>query len=135
MARFPTPNDLPHADPFRFVDRVTDYEAGVRAVGIRTFLPEDPIFRGHFPGEPIVPGVLLAEALAQVAGLAIGSGQRLLLSSIRKMNFPSAAGPGEEITLEASLEGTLGHSYLFACRASVGGRIVASGQITLSGTS
>lgn len=91
------------------------------------------MFRGHFPGNPIVPGVILTEALAQMAGIVGGSeGRRFLLSSIRSMKFPEAARPVEEIVLEAAKAGEMGGLWMFQVRAAVGERTVAEGQIVLS---
>ncbi len=123
---------LPHREPFLFVDRITSRVPGDEATGERVFLPEDPMFRGHFPGNPIVPGVILTEALAQIAGIAGASGRGFLLSAIRAMKFPSPARPGEKILLSARQTGRLGGLFQFAVRAEVDGRTVAEGQIVLN---
>src|ERR1700719_3458491 len=84
---------LPHRPPFIFVRKVNMVEPGVSAECETSFLPNDPIFAGHFPGDPLVPGVILTEALAQTAGIAAASGHhedsppRFLLSAIRQMKF------------------------------------------------
>ncbi len=113
-----------------------DYIAGEVADGIavgeKTFAPDDPVFDGHFPGNPIVPGVLLTEALAQVAGIAGASERGFLLSAIRAMKFPSAARPGELITLRAQASGALGGLRRFSVSADVGGRLVAEGEVVLN---
>ena len=124
---------LPHRKPFLFVDRVTAHLPGVEATGEVTFAAEDPMFSGHFPGNPIVPGVILAEALAQIAGIAGSSENGFLLSAIRAMKFPSPAKPGEKILLRAKKSGSLGGLFQFSVSADVGGRIVAEGQIVLNG--
>ena len=124
---------LPHRKPFLFVDRVTGHVPGVEAMGEVTFAAEDPMFSGHFPGNPIVPGVILAEALAQIAGIAGSSENGFLLSAIRAMKFPSPAKPGEKILLRAKKSGSLGGLFQFSVSADVGGRIVAEGQIVLNG--
>lgn len=90
------------------------------------------MFRGHFPGNPIVPGVILTEALAQLAGIAGGEGRRFLLSAIRNMKFPGAAKPDEEIALEATKTGEMGGLWMFQVKASVGERVVAEGQVVLN---
>jgi len=123
---------LPHRPPFVFVDRVLEHQPGKSCTCIKLFDEGEPYFRGHFPGDPIVPGVLLTEALAQTAGLAVGTGERMLLSSIRKMTFPLAARPGEEIRLEATLTGTLSGSFLFDVEAATRLGKVASGCVVLS---
>lgn len=112
---------------------------GKSAHGIKTFPSDDPLFEGHFPGDPIVPGVLLTEALAQVAGLAASgscsspsSGTGYLLSAIRQMKFPSAARPGDRIDLSVEKSGELGALLIFDVTASVAGRVVAEGRIVLN---
>ena len=123
---------LPHRKPFLFVDRVTGHFPGVEAAGEVTFAMENPMFAGHFPGNPIVPGVILTEALAQVAGIAGSSEKGFLLSAIRAMKFPSPARPGEKILLRATKAGSLGGLVQFSVSADVDGRIVAEGQVVLN---
>jgi 3-hydroxyacyl-[acyl-carrier-protein] dehydratase len=125
---------LPHREPFVFVDEIIDVAAG-EARCLKIFSPDDPMFRGHFPGNPIVPGVILAEALAQTAGIAgaWGSVDRcFLLSAIRNMKFPAAARPGERIVLCARKTGEMGGLWMFDVRAEVEGNIAAAGQIVLN---
>lgn len=122
---------LPHRPPFLFVDRITCRTADT-AEGEKTFAPEDPMFAGHFPGDPIVPGVILTEALAQVAGIAGASEKGFLLSAIRSMKFPSPARPGEKILLQAHKTGALGGLVQFSVSAQVDGRTVAEGQVVLN---
>lgn len=123
---------LPHRPPFLFVDRVEIREPGVEAAGEKTFDPADPMFGGHFPGNPIVPGVILTEALAQLAGIAGASDRGFLLSAIRAMKFPTAAVPGKMILLRAKKTGQLGGLYQFAVSAESDGQIVAEGQLVLN---
>jgi 3-hydroxyacyl-[acyl-carrier-protein] dehydratase len=126
---------LPHRDPFVFVDEVTQHVPGESAVGVKTFAGDEPMFAGHFPGNPLVPGVILTEALAQMAGIAGGGDGRLfLLSAIRSVKFPSAARPGECVDLSAKKIGSMGRLWIFDVRARVGERIVAEGQVVLNET-
>src|SRR4051794_19420429 len=96
---------LPHRPPFVFVRQLLAREPGVSADCETSFDPNDPMFAGHFPGNPLVPGVLLTEALAQTAGIAAASGYPegarplFLLSAIRNMKFPRPARPGDAIQL------------------------------------
>ncbi|GAB4178794.1 MAG: 3-hydroxyacyl-ACP dehydratase FabZ [Terrimicrobiaceae bacterium] len=122
---------LPHREPFVFVRELIF--AGNGHAECRTWFDAgDPLFAGHFPGDPIVPGVLLTEALAQTSGLAAGEPGRLLLSGIRKMSFRSAVRPDQIIDLFASRVSAMGGLSLFDVRAEVDGVIVAEGQIILS---
>lgn len=121
---------LPHREPFVFVDTVTALVPGEKADGVKTFPASDPVFRGHFPGEPIVPGVLLTEALAQLAGLAAGQAG-LRLAAIRAMKFPAAARPDETISLRAVKAGAVGGLWQFSVEARVADRVVAEGVIVL----
>lgn len=127
---------LPHRPPFLFVDAVTHIEPGREAEAVRCFPADDPVFNGHFPGNPIVPGVLLTEALAQTAGLAAGGEgkRRFLLSAVRSMKFPAPARPSESIRLHARKAGEIGGLLQFETRAEVDGRTVAEGTVVLAET-
>ena len=133
-----TPTDpvalgLPQREPFVFVDAVVDLRKGERCTCRKTFPPTEPFFRGHFPGDPLVPGVILAEALAQTAGIAAGeSGRAFRLSAIRSMKFPAAARPGEEIKLDARKVAVVGGLWQFEVAARVLDKTVAEGMIVLS---
>jgi 3-hydroxyacyl-[acyl-carrier-protein] dehydratase len=124
---------LPHREPFVFVDAVSELIPGDRATGRKTFIANDPMFRGHFPGDPIVPAVILTEALAQIAGIVAGKpGSALRLAAIKSMKFSSPARPGEQIELAARLTGAVGGLVQCAVEARVGNRLVADGVIVLA---
>ncbi|MFV0416151.1 MAG: 3-hydroxyacyl-ACP dehydratase FabZ family protein [Chthoniobacterales bacterium] len=128
---------LPHREPFVFIDEVKEIKPGEMALAFKKFLSDDPIFRGHFPENPIVPGVLLSEALAQLAGIlgaSSGEGKRFLLSAIRSMKFPASALPDESIRLCARQVMVMEKLWHFEVEASVlpSDRVVASGSIILS---
>ncbi len=111
-------------------------EPGKLARGTKCFSPGEPFFKGHFPGDPLVPGVILTEALAQVAGLAVGR-PGLRLAAIRSMKFPAPVRPDEVIELEAVQTGTIGGEgnatlWLFSVTASVGAQPVAEGTLILA---
>ena len=133
MTRDPIAFGLPHREPFIFIDAVIEAEPGVRAVCVKTFQPAEPFFRGHFPGDPVVPGVILAEALAQAAGIAAGGpGKSYRLSAVKMMKFFSPARPLDEISLAAEKSGGVGGLLQFAVKAQVRGETVAEGAIVLN---
>jgi 3-hydroxyacyl-[acyl-carrier-protein] dehydratase len=124
---------LPHREPFVFIDTVAELIPGERAIAAKTFAASEPMFRGHFPGDPIVPGVILTEALAQLAGIVAGqAGRPLRLAAIKSMKFPSPARPNEEIALSAKFAGAIGGLVQCAVEARVDGRLVADGVIVLA---
>jgi 3-hydroxyacyl-[acyl-carrier-protein] dehydratase len=133
-----TPGDpialgLPHRPPFVFVDAVLELQSGERAVCRKTFAADEPFFRGHFPGDPLVPGVILAEALAQTAGLAAGQpGRTFHLSAIKGMKFLRPVRPLDEITLTARKTAALGSLWQFEVVARVGDSPVAEGVVMLA---
>ena len=129
---------LPHRPPFVFVREVVSCDPG-RSVTARTsFSSDDPMFAGHFPGDPVVPGVILTEALAQAAGIAAASGcpdtakPLFLLSAIRTMKFFRAVRPEEQIDLQAEKLGQMEDLIQFKVIATVRGQPVAEGQLVLS---
>jgi 3-hydroxyacyl-[acyl-carrier-protein] dehydratase len=129
----PSSLGLPHRPPFVFIDEVEKLEVGSQAVARKRFSGEEPFFRGHFPGNPIVPGVLLAEAMAQTAGIAIGGpGKMFLLTAIRAMKFLRAIRPQEEIHFRAERVGEVGGLVQCAVEARVQGELVAEGQLVLA---
>lgn len=99
---------LPHRYPFLLVDRITELEVGKKAIGIKNVTINEPFFQGHFPGNPIMPGVLIVEAMAQVGAVAILSmdeykGKLAVFAGIEKMRFKKQVIPGDTLTMEAEL--------------------------------
>jgi 3-hydroxyacyl-[acyl-carrier-protein] dehydratase len=124
---------LPHRAPFVFIDKVLAVTPGERADCVKTFGPDEPFFRGHFPGDPLVPGVILTEALAQTAGIAAGrAGRSFRLSAIKQMKFLKAVRPCDEISLRAEKAVEIGGLLQFRVAATVGGETVAEGIIVLN---
>lgn len=126
---------LPHREPFIFIDGVIESTPGQRAVCVKTFKAEEPFFLGHFPGDPIVPGVILTEALAQTAGIAAGRGgsnKSYRLSAVKLMKFFKPARPLDEIMLHAEKTGEVVGLLQFSVKAQVGDETVAEGALVLS---
>jgi 3-hydroxyacyl-[acyl-carrier-protein] dehydratase len=131
----PDPKDLlPHREPFLLVDEILELVPGVSARARWTLRPEMPFFAGHFPGNPITPGVLIVESLAQTAGLAAMSlpenaGRLALFAGIEKVRFRRPVRPGETLELEMQMtrqrgpigwaEGTARVGDALACAASL----------------
>ncbi len=124
---------LPHREPFIFIDAVGEVVAGESARCTVTFPPDAPFFRGHFPGDPVVPGVLLTEALAQTAGIAAGRpGAAYRLSAVKMMKFLEPVRPGETVHLSARKTVEAGGLIQFDVVAEVAGRKVAAGALVLN---
>ena len=130
---------LPHGPDFRFIDRLTQLEPGMSGSGEYTVHGEEPFLRGHFPGQPIFPGVLLVEAAAQLAGTVAQSDPQipplagLKLTAMRGIKILGTAKPGEVIQLEAKILNRLGNLIQAQVNAKVNGQIVMQGELTLSG--
>ena len=129
---------LPHRPPFVFVRKLVSCREGESAECETSFEPADPMFAGHFPGNPLVPGVILTEALAQTAGIAAASGHAegarplFLLSAIRAMKFFRAVRPGERIVLRAQKLAQVHDLLQFKVEAIVEESAVAQGELVLS---
>jgi 3-hydroxyacyl-[acyl-carrier-protein] dehydratase len=124
---------LPHREPFIFVESVDKLEAGLRAECSKTFSGAEAFFRGHFPGNAIVPGVLLIEGMAQTAGIAIGEpGKVFLLTAVRTMKFLRPVRPLEAIRFKAEKIGDVGGLVQCAVEARVGEALAAQGQVVLA---
>lgn len=125
---------LPHRYPFLFVDRVTELEKGRRAVGFKTVTVNEPFFQGHFPGNPIMPGVLIVEAIAQVGAVLLLSlegneGKIALFAGIDGMRFRRVVVPGDTLRLEVEVLRVRGRMGKAHGKASVDGETVAEGDI------
>ena len=130
---------LPHGPEFRFIDRLVNLEPGKSGVGEYTVRGDEPFLAGHFPGQPLFPGVLLVEAVAQLAGVIAQSDPQipplasLKLTALRGVKILGTARPGEVIRLEARVTGRLGNLIQASATASVNGQIVLQAELTLSG--
>ena len=131
---------LPHGPEFRFVDRLLSLAPGREGVGEYLVRGDEPALCGHFPGEPIFPGVLLVEAAVQLAGVVAQSDPAvpplpgLKLAALRAVKILGTARPGEGLQIEARITGRLGALVQARAKASVTGRVVLTGELTLSGT-
>jgi len=130
---------LPHGPEFRFVDRMISLTPGVRGVGEYKVRGDEYFLRGHLPGEPIMPGVLMAEAAAQVAGMVAQEDPanprwpRLKLTALRAVKILGAVRPGDTLCIEAVVTGVLGNMIQAQVSASVAGAKVLVTEVTLSG--
>lgn len=126
---------LPHRYPFLLVDRIIDIEPGIKAVGIKNVTINEDFFQGHFPGHPIMPGVLIIEALAQVAGVlafrsGISEGKSVYFMSIEKAKFRKPVVPGDQLRLEISILQQRGNVWKFSGNAVVEEKVVAEAEFT-----
>jgi 3-hydroxyacyl-[acyl-carrier-protein] dehydratase len=131
---------LPHGPEFRFVDRMISLKPGKEGVGEYHVRGDEYFLRGHLPGEPIMPGVLMAEAAAQVAGMVAQEDPanprwpRLKLTALRAVKILGAVRPGKTMRIEAVITGILGDMIQARVFASVTDEKVLSAEITLSGS-
>jgi len=125
---------LPHRFPFLLVDRMLEVDAGRSAVGIKNVSHNDWFFQGHFPGTPVMPGVLIVEALAQVAAVAVLSqpgneGQIPYFAGIDACRFRRPVVPGDVLRLEAELTYARSRAGKSKGRATVDGQLVAEAEL------
>ncbi|GAB2721321.1 3-hydroxyacyl-ACP dehydratase FabZ [Paenibacillus thermoaerophilus] len=125
---------IPHRYPFLLIDRILEVEPGVAAVGIKNVTMNEPYFAGHFPQMPVMPGVLIVEALAQVGAVAILSveanrGKIAMFAGIDEFRFRGQVYPGDTLRLELRITRLKGMVGKGEAKASVGDRVVAEGQL------
>ena len=128
---------LPHRFPFLLVDRVLDYAPGARLRALKNVTFNEPFFQGHFPGHPVMPGVLIIESLAQACGLLVhvsrkaGASNSALyyLVKVDKAKFTRIFGPGDQLILEVELKRMIRSMGLFHCVAKVDGKPVAEAEL------
>jgi 3-hydroxyacyl-[acyl-carrier-protein] dehydratase len=131
---------LPHRYPFLLVDRVLELEPNQRVLAVKNVTINEPFFQGHFPGHPVMPGVLVLEALAQAGGLltqlsaaaagAVNGEEKLFyLVKIDNARFSRMVVPGDRLMLEVKLKRMIRNMAMYECTASVDGKTVASADI------
>ena len=129
---------IPHRHPFLLIDFIDELEPGVRAVGYKSITFNEPQFNGHFPGQPVMPGVLMIEALAQVGAVAILSlpenkGKTAFFGSINNAKFKQRVLPGDRLKLECEIikrKGPIGIGKAVATNAE--GKIAVSAELTFA---
>jgi len=127
---------LPHRYPFLLVDRVLAYVPGKNLRAIKNITVNEPFFQGHFPGHPVMPGVMIIEALAQASGLLVflstpkhEKQPMYYLVKVDKAKFTQIVVPGDQLVLEVELKRMLRRMGQFECRALVDGKVVASAEL------
>ncbi|PID44337.1 MAG: 3-hydroxyacyl-[acyl-carrier-protein] dehydratase FabZ [Gammaproteobacteria bacterium] len=128
---------LPHRYPFLLVDRITEVEKGVSIVGYKNITVNEGFFQGHFPGKPIMPGVLILEALAQISGILgfisndtmPSEGIIHYLAGANRVRFKRPVVPGDQLVLQADLIADKHNIWKFDCTASVEGKIACVAEI------
>jgi len=127
---------LPHAYPFLLVDRIVEIEPGKRIAGIKNVTYNEPFFPGHFPGRPIMPGVLIVEAMAQTAGvLAFKSmpeeeqGRSVYFLGVDNVRFRKPVTPGDQLRLELEITKHRQAIWGFKGKALVDGKVVAEAEL------
>ena len=125
---------LPHRYPFLMVDGILEMERGKRIVGIKNVTINEPYFQGHFPGKPIMPGVMIVEAMAQMAGLlfsqdAFSQDQVSMLLSMDNVKLRRPVVPGDQLVLEAEAERVKQRTFQVRARALVDGKVAAEADL------
>ncbi len=128
---------IPHRYPFLLVDRIVEIEEGRSAVGIKNVTANEWFFQGHFPGRKVMPGVLIVEALAQVAAVSLLKGVEMagktpLFGGIESMRFRRPVVPGDQLRLEFTLDKMRGPIGKGSVRATVDGKMAAEGVISFA---
>ena len=130
-------NIIPQREPFLMIDEIEEYISGESAIAYKNVDIEEWYFKGHFPGNPIMPGVLICEALAQTGAVAILSmeenkGRNALFGGIDKMRFKKQVVPGDRLKLEVKIIKRKGPIGIGEAIATVDGKIVAKGELTFA---
>ena len=131
---------LPHGPDFRFIDELKSLEPGQSAQGVYHITGDEAFLRGHFPGRPMVPGVILAEAIAQLAGVAAQSDDKhpalddLRLTALSKVKILGAAVPGQSLAISARVVGRMGNLIQAEGEIRVDNALICTAVVALSGS-
>lgn len=128
---------IPHRQPFLLIDTIEELEVGVRAVATKCVSYNEPFFAGHFPGEPVMPGVLIVEALAQTGAVAILSqpefaGKTAYFAAIKEAKFKGKVVPGDVLRLETEIIKVKGSIGVGSAKAYVDGKLVTQAELTFA---
>ena len=129
---------LPHSFPFRMIDRILEIEKGKKAIALKNVSNDEPYFLGHFPKEPIMPGVLILEAMAQTGGLAFQSSFEKeeegipVLGRVEEFRSKRRVVPGDQIIIEAEILRVFSNLAKIKVLARVNGEVVAEGTLVLA---
>ena len=128
---------IPHRQPFMLLDTIEELEPGVRALARKCVSYNEPYFAGHFPEEPVMPGVLIVEALAQVGAVAILSlpenkGKTAYFGAINSAKFKGKVVPGDVLLLETEIIKSKGPIGVGSAKATVDGKVVAQAELTFA---
>ena len=131
-------NILPHRYPFLLVDRIIEIELGKRIVGIKNLTINEPFFQGHFPGRPVMPGVLQMEAMAQVAGILLnktlgGEGKISFFAAIDNARFRRPVVPGDQLRMEIEIISAKSRLSKVSAKAFVDGKLVSEADLMFAG--
>ncbi|MCX7990961.1 MAG: 3-hydroxyacyl-ACP dehydratase FabZ [Proteobacteria bacterium] len=125
---------LPHRYPFLLVDRIIEFEKGKRAVGIKNVTINEKFFVGHFPENPVMPGVLMVEAMAQVAGVLVlksneAFGKKdVYFAAIKEVKFRKVVTAGDQLVIEVELLNSKRNIYFFRGKITVDGKVAVEGE-------
>lgn len=127
---------LPHRYPFLLVDKIVEWEAEKKAVGLKNVTINEPYFEGHFPDNPVMPGVLILEAMAQVASLlAFHSGveyEKISYVTVNTVKFRQPVLPGDQLIIETSVKDKSESHWLFSARSYVNDKLTTEAEFTAS---